>query len=211
MSKIEKYKFESIHSYQWLQYAIGYLGAANHMCLITKDPGVKRPEWELLALAYNYRHGIELLAKAILYGSSEKHHHVNLNSHDLEQLSKRVPELIAQIDESSLESVTSAYGLKTEEVRLALEFSAANLARLATEAQDWSFIQTGTHKLEDPKNELMRYPCTTNGGSLIDPCRYLEGLDIAQLETNSKELLDFACVLLISFSNFLDKLEDRSV
>ena len=178
------------------------------MCLIAKDPGVKRPQWELLALAYNYRHGIELLAKAILYSSSEESHHTNLNSHDLSRLPKRVLEMIEQIDESSLESVASAIDLKVEEVRLALEFSVANLASLATAAHDWSFIQAGAHKLEDPKNELMRYPCVTNGRSLVDPFRYLEGLDIDQLETNSKELRDFAHVFLISFSDILDKLED---
>lgn len=157
--KVLKFKFDQNRVSEWLWLAIYYFEAAE--CLIQdtvewRRPGLASP------IIFNIRHGIELLLKSLMLASGEEI--IDL-THDNTRLFEKVRKLLKETDDVSVEHAARGLGVTNEEIRTYLDALTRKIEEISKRYTEYTFLP---FNVEDPKNELFRYPGNLEGGLTID-------------------------------------------
>jgi len=146
-----------------------------------------------LPATYCLRHSIELLLKFLALALNKPLKY----SHDAKSLLSAIKEPLQAIDRAELERVASLVECKPELIGSFLETSSEKIEKLANKYHEYLFLDAG--RVQDPKNEIFRYPTTLSSGGNLDIDRFTESFSIDETLSEAEDLRMFLFSLLVLF------------
>lgn len=188
-----KYVHSPDRTFEWFWYSFLYFQAAKTLAEAyrTRTFGA---DTLFPPLIYNLRHALELMLKFLTYNLGEIP--ANLSHHNVQTIFGGVKTAIASLDDESLTFAASGLGVKKELIAQALQAATLRVETLTGKYFSYTFLAT---PIEDKKNELFRYPVTTESGPFdISGCHTRLSAD--EILADTKELSDFLLFVVGAFA-----------
>ena len=189
--KVLKFQFDKNRVSEWFWLAIYYFEAAD--CL-THDTVESRRTGLASPIIFNTRHGIELLLKSLMLANGEEC--VEL-THDNTRLFEKVRKLLKETDDASVEHAARGLGVSSDEIRAYLSALTWKVEQICKRYTEYTFLP---FKVEDPKNELFRYPGNLEGNLTIDLSGETDCLAGNDTAKDVRDLSKFSLSILVMFS-----------
>lgn len=167
--KVIKYKNSPDRTIEWYQFSIAYLQAILFLVIHLKEQGEEEEDQIrsyklLIPLLFNMRHFIELMLKFMSYSTSIP----QKLTHDLSELFKHFQSQIENTDKSKISKMSTYLNLPVEDVYATLIKRTNQLGVIANKYCRYSFLLDDNISIDDPKNELFRYPVSFNTDFKLD-------------------------------------------
>ena len=201
MYKIIKYLHTSDRCYEWYEYSYSYMVTAKYLAEKVKQlenddaPSKIEAKCFLRPLLFNLRHSIELFLKflSLITGKQLE------QTHDISSLFAYLGKAYNEIDRDSLESASKAFDLPIEAIEGGISFTITEIETIVDKYRHFLFLTDGKVKIDDEKNELCRYPTSTESGHIIDIGRLNKSIGADEILRDLKCLIDFGFMVIITF------------
>ena len=178
MDRIRPYVHDESRTVEWFWFTFAYLSAAE--CL-AKDYQARTQACQhfVAPVIYNLRNGLELLLKflALAGGSDFK----ALSHHDSHELFERVRRIFAELDSESIAIAAKALGVEEPLIAKHLLILVEKTEEITRKYSKCGFRSAGASAIDDPKNELFRYPSATVSSGAVDLSAWSSSLDVDEL------------------------------
>ena len=192
-ARIGKYVHSPQRTHEWFTYSFAYFSAAD---ILAKSENGERLTSLLAPIIFTLRHGLELMLKFLAFATET--HPDSLRHHDIADLFSVVRTNFTDIDDESITFAATALNVEKELVKQYMIVMTDRVEAITRRYYGYEFLFDG-RSVADSKNELFRYPSSSNLGESLD----LQSSTLSgQLPELAKDIDDLTKFLLAVASLF---------